>query len=87
MKKLLNDFFFLCQFKPLTLAISIMPLRKKLRLETELLQSEIVNSCSHISVQKWFLLTGDFSKLSKGDEVGWLNPMLDIQMEFPPFPP
>lgn len=80
------NFFFLCQFKPLTLAISIMPLRKKLRLETELLQSEIVNSCSHISVQKRFLLTGDFSKLSKGDEVGWLNPVLDVQMEFPPFP-
>lgn len=37
---------FLWQFKPLTLAISIIPLRKKLGLKTELLQSEIVNSCS-----------------------------------------
>lgn len=62
--------FFLCQFKPLTLAISIIPLRKKLGLEIELLQSEIVISCSHVSVQKCFLITGGFSELSKEDEVG-----------------
>lgn len=57
-------FFFLCRLKPLTLAITIAPLRKKLTLEPGSFWREIINSFSHITVQKmtqctlnhwWFL--------------------------------